>query len=132
MPFPLKDDRQPAAERASLAELASHIKLWGAELGFDQVGIADVDLGQAETRLLDWLAQGFHGEMDYMAAHGVRRARPGELIPGTVRVVSARMNYFPQDARDPDETLNTPEDAYVARYALAAIITRCCAAGCRN
>jgi epoxyqueuosine reductase len=119
MPFPIQDDRQPPAEhRAGLADLARRIKAWGLELGFDQTGIADVDLAQAEERLLDWLSRGFHGEMDYMAAHGVRRARPSELIPGTVRVISARMNYFPPEARDADETLNTPEAAYVARYAL--------------
>lgn len=118
MPQSIQENRQPPAESADLSVLADRIKQWGRELGFDQVGIADVDLSQAEERLLDWLARGFHGEMDYMAAHGVRRSRPHELVPGTVRVISARLNYLPKKARDPDETLNTPEAAYVARYAL--------------
>jgi epoxyqueuosine reductase len=65
-----------------------------------QIGIADIDLGGHETRLLDWLAAGFHGEMSYMARHGVKRSRPAELIPGTVRVIAARMDYLAPDAAD--------------------------------
>ena len=75
-----------------LAELAAAIKTWGWELGFQRIGIADIDLGQSEARLLDWLAAGFHGEMNYMARHGVKRSRPAELVPGTVRVIAARMD----------------------------------------
>ena len=65
------------------SELARQIKIWGRELGFQQVGIADTELGLAEAHLLDWLAQGRHGEMDYMATHGTRRSHPAELVPGT-------------------------------------------------
>ncbi|MBL3284154.1 tRNA epoxyqueuosine(34) reductase QueG, partial [Klebsiella pneumoniae] len=68
---------------------------WAAELGFSQIGVADVDLSSAEPRLLDWLERGFHGEMHYMASHGLKRARPAELVPGTVRVSTARMDYLP-------------------------------------
>ncbi len=101
-----------------LAALAVTLKAWGRELGFQQVGIADIDLHDHETRLLDWLAAGFHGEMAYMARHGVRRSRPAELIPGTVRVIAARMDYGPPDAAEPWSVLNRPELGYVSRYAL--------------
>ena len=83
-----------------LNNLARTIKAWGRELGFADVAVTDVDLEAAEQGLQDWLAQGFHGEMDYMAAHGLKRARPAELVPGTVRVISARMNYLPVNSPD--------------------------------
>ena len=77
------------------------LREWASELGFSQIGIADIDLSHAEQGLQDWLADGFHGQMSYMAAHGVKRARPAELVPGTVRVISARMDYLPR-ATGPD------------------------------
>jgi len=101
-----------------LDTLAAHIREWGRELGFQQVGIAACDVGEAETRLMEWLARGWHGDMDYMAAHGTRRSRPDELVPGTLRVISVRMNYFPQEARDSWEVINDGSSAYVARYAV--------------
>ena len=73
--------------------LAQRIKRWGLELGFQQLGIAGVELPEDERRLLAWLDAGRHGEMDYMQRHGTRRSRPGELVPGTLRVISARMDY---------------------------------------
>jgi epoxyqueuosine reductase len=94
------------------AALARDIKGWGTELGFQAVGIADADLSAAEPRLLEWLAQGWHGEMEYMARHGALRARPAELKPGTLRVISCRMNYLNGEEIEP-----TPESAVVARYA---------------
>ncbi|HJU25422.1 MAG TPA: tRNA epoxyqueuosine(34) reductase QueG [Rhodanobacteraceae bacterium] len=100
------------------AELAARIKLWSSELGFDRLGIAGIDLGEDEAHLLNWLDEGRHGTMDYMQRHGARRARPRELQPGTVRVISARMNYLGNDARDGWEVLRDPERGYVARYAL--------------
>jgi epoxyqueuosine reductase len=103
---------------ADPADLAGRIKAWGRALGFEQVGIADIDLGDAEARLLQWLQRGFHGEMDYMAAHGTRRARPAELVPGTVRAICVRMNYWPAGAADAEPLLEDGESAYVARYAL--------------
>jgi epoxyqueuosine reductase len=101
-----------------LTELAQHIRQWGRELGFAAVGIADVDLSAAEAGLQAWLAKGFHGEMDYMAAHGVKRSRPSELVPGTVRIISARLDYLPPAAADPHAVLADAEAAYVSRYAL--------------
>ena len=95
------------------AALAERIRQWGRELGFQAVGIADGDLSAAEPRLIDWLAQGKHGEMEYMARHGTLRARPAELKPGTLRVISCRMDY----AAGEDELPEVSERAYIARYA---------------
>ena len=101
-----------------LVTLAGDIKRWGAELGFQQVGITDADVGEAEARLLDWLERGFHGEMDYMERHGTKRSRPRELVPGTLRVIAARMNYSPPGARDSAEVLGDGSRAFLSRYAL--------------
>jgi epoxyqueuosine reductase len=101
-----------------LTRLAARIKAWGRELGFAGIGIAAPDLGEAETRLREWLARGWHGEMAYMAAHGTRRSRPAELVPGTLRVISARMDYWPPGAADALAVLRDPTRAYIARYAL--------------
>ena len=98
--------------------LAAAIKTWGRELGFQRIGICDIDLSAAEVRLLDWLAAGFHGAMDYMARHGVKRSRPAELVPSTVRVIAARMDYLPPDVAEPWRVLQRPELGYVSRYAL--------------
>jgi epoxyqueuosine reductase len=106
-----------ASAPVDLAPLAAAIKSWGAALGFQAVGIADADLGEAEARLAEWLARGFHGEMDYMARHGAKRARPAALVPGTLRVISARMDYKPA-AADAEATLADRSRAYVSRYAL--------------
>src|SRR4051812_2485228 len=73
----------------------AQLRGWGRELGFSQIGVADIDLATAEAPLLAWLDNGFHGAMDYMASHGLKRARPAELVPGTVRVVTARLDYLP-------------------------------------
>ena len=97
--------------------LAAQVKDWARELGFQKVGIAAVELPQDEQRLLDWLAAGRHGEMAYMQRHGTLRARPAELVPGTVRVISARMDYWPRGA-DPDAVLADASLGYVSRYAL--------------
>jgi epoxyqueuosine reductase len=100
------------------AELAGRIREWGAELGFQAVGIGNTDLAEAETRLMEWLANGYHGEMDYMAKHGAKRARPAALIPGTQRVISLRMDYFPAQAADSWAVLQDGSRAYISRYAL--------------
>ena len=100
------------------AALTQRIKGWGRELGFQQLGISGVELPEDERRLLDWLAAGRHGHMDYMQQHGTRRSRPDELVPGTLRVISARMDYWPADAADAETLLREPARAYVARYAL--------------
>ena len=101
-----------------LNALARQIKHWGNELGFAAVGIADCELSRAENELQQWLDKGFHGEMDYMAAHGSKRARPAELIPGTQRIISVRLDYLPPAAADPEAVLNNPNAGYIARYAL--------------
>jgi epoxyqueuosine reductase len=93
------------------------VKRWARELGFDAVAIAGTDLVEEEARLLEWLALGRHGDMDYMARHGTRRARPAELVPGTLSVITARINYSTA-ARDSWETIEDPERAFVSRYAL--------------
>ncbi len=94
--------------------LARDIKRWGRDLGFDGVGIAGVDLSAAEPRLLEWLAQGWHGDMEYMARHGSLRARPAALLPGTLSVISCRLNYL---HGDPREIPQAGGAAVVARYA---------------
>ena len=101
-----------------LQALASDIKRWGKQMGFQQIGITDTDLGEAEVHLLSWLKAGFHGEMGYMARHGTRRSRPAELQPGTVRIVSARLDYLPPTVDRPGTVLADPARAYVSRYAL--------------
>ena len=100
-----------AALKAALSALA------GAR-GFDALGVSDVALDVDALHLENWLGKGRHGEMDYMSRHGTRRTRPQELIPGTVRVLSARMNYWPADARDAADALADPALGYVSRYAL--------------
>ncbi|WP_033375513.1 tRNA epoxyqueuosine(34) reductase QueG [Leeia oryzae] len=101
-----------------LTGLVADIKHWGLELGFSQIGIADTDLSAAEPELLAWLAKGYHGEMDYMARHGLKRARPSELLPGTVRVISARMPYLSELPADSLTQLDANGQAYISRYAL--------------
>jgi epoxyqueuosine reductase len=100
-----------------LQQLARQIKQWGLELGFQQVGICDTDLSAEEPKLQDWLEKQYHGEMDWMARHGMMRARPHELLPGTLRVISVRMNYLPAKAAFAS-TLKNPQLGYVSRYAL--------------
>lgn len=98
-------------------ELAEKIKLWGKELGFSDVKIADIDLSEHEAQLQKWLDAGYHGEMEYMAAHGMKRARPAELVPGTQRIITVRMDYLPPDASFARDLKNT-DIAYISRYAL--------------
>jgi epoxyqueuosine reductase len=114
----VENPRQPADPRLDYETLASDIKRWGLELGFQRIGISDTALDEHETHLLNWLGQGRHGEMEYMRRHGTRRSRPAELLPGTLRVIAARMDYWPPDAADPDGVLADPALAYVSRYAL--------------
>jgi epoxyqueuosine reductase len=106
-----------AAMSVDLEQLAASIKRWGLDQGFDAVGIARAELSDAEPKLKQWLAAGFHGEMHYMALHGNARARPAELIPGTVTVIVGRMDYLPA-GRDATALLDDGETAYIANYAL--------------
>ena len=97
--------------------LTASIRRRGLELGFQQVAITGVNLRSDEAALLEWLDDGYHGELEYMSRHGIRRARPAELVPGTIRVISARMNYL-RGGADPESVLDNPNLGYVSRYAV--------------
>jgi len=104
-----------------LSKLGLTIRDWALACGFASIGVADVDLSDAEPGLLAWLDAGMHGSMDYMERHGLRRARPAELVPGTVRAVMVSADYAPEDPGWIDaawRNLEESERAYVARYAL--------------
>ena len=98
--------------------LAEDIRTWARDLGFDEIGITDTRLDEHEAHLVNWLDAGFHGEMDYMSRHGHKRSRPETLVPGTVRIISVRMNYQPPEASEETEVLANRNLAYISRYAL--------------
>jgi len=101
-----------------MTALKRDVVQWCSELGFQQTGISGVDLQPAEDRLGDWLQSEFHGSMDYMARHGSKRSRPEELVPGTLRVISVRMDYLPEDQALAKKLLDDGSSAYISRYAL--------------
>lgn len=101
-----------------MPQLALQIKQWGAELGFQQVGITDTHLEEAETHLNNWLDKDYHGKMDYMSLHGLKRSRPELLHSGTSRIISVRMDYLPENHAEMDRTLTDSTAAYISRYAL--------------
>jgi epoxyqueuosine reductase len=113
----LPSNTPAAAAARDFGQLARDIARWGRDLGFQEIGIADTELGEAEEHLHRWLAAGRHGDMAYMTRHGTARSRPAELVPGTLRVISARMNYWPEGA-DASTNLEDASRAYVSRYAL--------------
>ena len=98
--------------------LAADIKRWGRELGFAEIGITDTDLSSAETEHQAWINKGFHGDMDYMVKHGVKRTRPADLVPNTMRVITARLDYLPPKAKESWEVIQDGKQAFVSRYAL--------------
>lgn len=102
----------------NLKVLADAIKGWGKAMGFDQVGITDTDLESAEPHYQAWIEKGFHGAMDYMAKHGNKRTQPAELVAGTMRVISARMDYQPPETKDAEQVLQEDDQAFISRYAL--------------
>jgi len=104
--------------KVDFTKLKQQIKDWALTLGFQQVGVAGIDLSQAEQRLHDWLAQQYHGEMDYMQRHGLKRSRPDQLVPGTLSVISVRMDYLPDTQERMEALINMPHLAYISRYAL--------------
>jgi len=110
--------RHDALGDPELAALAADIKRWGLELGFQSLGITDTDLSVAEGHFNDWLRAGRHGDMNYMVRHGTHRSRPAELLPGTLRVISARMDYWPGAAHAADAVLADASLGYLSRYAL--------------
>jgi epoxyqueuosine reductase len=101
-----------------LSELPALIKQWGLELGFSQVGISDIELSEAENHLQQWIEKGFHGEMEYMHKHGLKRSRPDLLQEGTRSIISVRMDYLPEPATESDKVLDNPLAAFISRYAL--------------
>jgi len=109
---------QKQYSKIDFLQLAQDIKVWGQALGFQQVGISDTELSDAERHLLDWWDQGQHGDMDYMQRHGSKRSRPAELEPGTVRIISARLDYLPPGAVEPETVLQRSDWGYISRYAL--------------
>lgn len=98
-------------------DLADQIRQWGKDLGFQDIAITDINLGEHEQHLRQWLEKKFHGEMGFMAEHGNKRSRPDELLPGTVRAISARLDYLP-DNDQLQAQLDNPSQAYISRYAL--------------
>lgn len=101
-----------------MQSLMDNIRDLARELGFDHIGISDTNLAEHEAYLMNWLQSGMQGDMDYMHKHGTKRSRPDELLPGTVRIISVRMNYLPPDAQDPMQVLEDASLAYISRYAL--------------
>ncbi len=98
--------------------LIDAIKRWAVELGFSYCGISDMDLDRHEVNLLNWLKDGFHGEMHYMEKHGTKRSRPGQLEPGTLSIISVRLDYLPEPIEQAIKVLESAETAYISRYAL--------------
>ncbi len=107
-----------ATQDTDFNALAREIRSWGQELGFQQIGVSDTDLSYAEQRLMNWLDDGFHGDMEWMQRHDTKRSRPGDLFEGTVRVISARMDYLPPGTTPSDEVLANDHKAFISRYAL--------------
>ncbi len=101
-----------------IADLTQQIKTWGLELGFQQVGISDTDLSHIEESYAKWIKDEKYGDMDYMHKHGSKRLRPQELIEGTIRVISVRMDHLPHDSQSAIDKLDDGETAYISRYAL--------------
>lgn len=99
-------------------QLLQKIETWSEELGFQQLGVSDIDLSEHDKHLNDWIAAGFHGEMDYMHKHGSKRSHPEELVENTCRVISVRMDYMPPDCELSDAVLANPTKGFVSRYAL--------------
>ena len=107
-----------ASSTLDQAELLAKIRVWSQQLGFQQLGVSGIELAEDEKRLLEWLDRGEHGEMRYMQRHGTLRSRPEQLLPGTLRVLSLRMDYFPREAVDAWSVIEQPDLAYVSRYAV--------------
>ena len=114
----MKNAEKLQAKKIDLNALTRNIKAWGVALGFQQIGIADTELSHEAAHLQQWLAQGFHGEMDYMARGAANRASPAAMVPGTVRAITARLNYVAPSARDAEEVMADSRAAFISRYAL--------------
>lgn len=102
----------------TMKDLLNKAQQWAQSLGFQQIGVSDIDLAEAEDQLTSWIKAGFHGEMSYMDRHGTKRSRPQELVSGTVRVITARMDYWPDDVEDAWTVINDRQKGFISRYAL--------------
>ena len=107
-----------ASKEINYTELLQKITQWSEELGFQQLGVSDINLSEHDKHLNDWIAAGFHGEMDYMFKHGSKRSHPEQLVDNTCRVISVRMDYMPPDCELSDTVQANPEMGYISRYAL--------------
>jgi len=107
----------PSPEQQTPDENLQNIRAWALELGFPQLAVTGIDLSEHEAHLMSWLDKNYHGTMDYMTRHGVKRSRPDELEPGTLRVISVRMDYFPPEATSIHKVLKDPELGFISRYA---------------
>ncbi|MBE9563923.1 MAG: tRNA epoxyqueuosine(34) reductase QueG, partial [Proteobacteria bacterium] len=105
-------------QETDYTQLLQKIETWSKELGFQQLGVSDIDLTEHDKHLNDWIAAGFHGEMDYMHKHGSKRSHPEQLVDNTCRVISVRMDYMPPDCELSDAVLDNPELGFISRYAL--------------
>ena len=106
------------SKEINYTELLQKISQWSEELGFQQLGVSDIDLAEHDKHLNEWIAAGFHGEMDYMFKHGSKRSHPEQLVDNTCRVISVRMDYMPPDCELSETVLTSPEMGYISRYAL--------------
>ena len=111
-------NHQTGLDEQQLSQLASDIKRWGIELGFDAVGITDTELSEHEAHLNKWIEKGMHGDMDYMHKHGTKRSHPEQLVEGTRRVISVRMDYAPSNIKQAETILKNKDIGYISRYAL--------------
>jgi epoxyqueuosine reductase len=102
----------------AMKDLLNKTQQWAQSLGFQQLGVSDIDLSEAESQLTSWLKAGFHGEMSYMDRHGTKRSRPQELVPGTVRVITVRMDYWPDHVEDAWTVIDDDQKGFISRYAL--------------
>jgi epoxyqueuosine reductase len=116
----MSDDSHHCTDNDKLeyTQLAENIKCWGKELGFQQVAVSDINLDEAERHLVSWLNANFHGSMAYMARHGTKRTHPQELLPGTLRVITARMDYYPLVGAEPEKVLQDSKKGFISRYTL--------------
>jgi len=102
----------------AMKDLLNKAQQWAQSLGFQQLGVSDIDLSVAEAEFNSWLKAGFHGEMSYMDRHGTKRSRPEELVPGTIRVITVRMDYWPDDVEDAWTVIDDDQKGFISRYAL--------------
>jgi epoxyqueuosine reductase len=99
-------------------QLLAKMQRWARSFGFQALGVSDIDLRDAEQHLAAWLEKGFHGEMGFMHKHGSKRSHPEQLVAGTLRVISVRMDYWPGEAAEPWQVINDSEKGFISRYAL--------------